>query len=173
MKPGLLFSVVAIITIIILSSFSTGPGEWMGIPPADHSALFERHNIDPGAVLYVCPAESTLWDDLSNAFLEFRTQILMIWAGLLLFLVTAFGWAFYQNLIKNKFEEGTYVFAITFARGLFWITVIMVLLIFTPNHFKSVGVVGSDTRFVLCQSTTPDSRPVRADAVVPWRSAEQ
>jgi hypothetical protein len=163
MKPALLFSVLAVIAIVVLTSFSTGPGEWMGIAPQVHRL---RADIDIGTVLYVCPAADMVWDDISKSLQLFRSQILMFFFGLLLFLFAAFGWAMYRDLIGDKFSQNHWKFTVSFATTLFWGTIIVAILMYSPNYFKTVGVRGSDQRFILCESSTPGSRPVRESAVV-------
>jgi hypothetical protein len=165
MKAGLIFSVLAVIAIVVLTSFSTGPGEWIGIAPVVHNLP----DSVAGIALYVCPVADNVFDSMSEFLLQFRTQLLMVFIGLALFLMASFGWAFYQNLIKDKFEQTPWNFSVGFARVLFWGTVIVTVLMYSPNHYKKVGVRGSDSAFILCESNTPGSRPVRSDAVVPWR----
>ncbi|MCL1786209.1 MAG: hypothetical protein FWG39_03620 [Alphaproteobacteria bacterium] len=164
MKPAMLFSVIAIIVIVILTAFSVVPGEWLGVGPVAHNL---GPSVDLGIVLYVCPVQSGAFDELSRSFLMFREQIKMFFMGLLLFLALAIGWAFYQNLIKDKFDYNSWRFAISFAKTLFWGAIIVVILMYSPNFFKTVGVRGAGSKYVLCERDTPGSRPVRQDAVMP------
>jgi len=166
MNPGLLLSSVAVIVVMVLAMFSTGPGEWMGIVPATHPVLVER-GIDMGTVLYVCPVANTFWDEISGALTQFRTQIFMIWIGLILFLLTSVAWAFYQNLIKDKFDENSWKFSTGFARTLFWASIIGMIMLYGPNSYKTVGVTGTDARFILCEYTTPGARPLPYSSVNP------
>jgi hypothetical protein len=48
---------------------------------------------------------------------------------------------------------------------LFWALVVVLLLVKTPNYFRTVHVDGTNTNWVMCESNTPGARAVRADAV--------
>ena len=169
MKPALLFSVLAVIAIMVLVSFETGPGEWMGMAPAAHRF---RETTDLGGVLYVCPAADSVWGSISETLHQLRTQILMLFSAALLFLIAAFGWALYQDLIKDKFIYNDWRFTIGFAKGLFYLAIAVTIAMYSPNFFKTVGIRGVDDeqgaprKFVLCERDTPGSRPVRESAVV-------
>jgi drug/metabolite transporter (DMT)-like permease len=97
--------------------------------------------------------------------LQFRNQLLMFFFAALMLLASAFAWAMYQNLLKDKFDHNAWKFTTFFAKCLLWVTIAALILMFSPNGIKRVQVRGSDQSFVLCESTTPGSRPVRSDAV--------
>jgi len=163
MKPALLFSVLAVIAIVVLASFSTGPGEWLGMAPQTHNF---RESVDIGTVLYVCPAASSTWDQASQSLQVFRRQLQMFFFGAMLFLLFAFAWAFYRDLISDKFQQNNWRFTVFLAKSIFWGAIAVSIVMFSPNHFKTVGVRGATGSFVLCESTTPGSRPVRESAVI-------
>jgi hypothetical protein len=71
----------------------------------------------------------------------------------------------YQNLLKDKFVRDAFKKPWAATKMLFWALVVVLLLVKTPNYFRTVHVDGTNTNWVLCESNTPGARAVRADAV--------
>ena len=163
MKQTLLLSTLVIITIVVLASFGYVPAEWVGIK-------IPVHNISDSVAanaLFVCPAASPVFDGISKAMLNYRNQITMIFFFFFMIFLATTAWGFYQNLIKDEFDQNKYLPAFFIGKWLFWISIVVMILMYTPNHFRTVKVTGSAEKWVLCESTSAGSRPVRANAVNP------
>lgn len=156
MKPMMLFSIIALTMIVIATSFDLqiAPSEVIQIPA----------NL-MGQELYVCPAANNMWDSFSQSLHPFMRNITMIFFFVVMLLTFSWGWALYQNLLSDSFKRESFSKPWKFTKFTFWVAVIVVLLMFTPNHFRTVHVQGSDASWVLCESDTPGAKPVRAEAV--------
>ncbi|MDR1207020.1 MAG: hypothetical protein LBK26_01240 [Rickettsiales bacterium] len=158
MKPIALFSTLAVIAIIIAASFG------LSVTPTA-----PIHNLPDSArdiALFVCPAADSVFDEIARGLMMFRNQLMMVFFFFFIFFLASLGWSVYQNLIKDKFEEKVYKFPFFLGKSLFWATIIVTVLMHSPNSFRTVGVMGAPGKFVLCQSNTPGSRPVRANAII-------
>ena len=160
MKPIVLFSVLAAIAVGIAASFGVGMGT--GTP----DILLQLPESVRGSALFVCPAADSTFDELSRNLLHFGTEITMVFFFCLMLLIASFGWAIYQNLAKDKFEKKRYDFPIAFGQTLLWMTIVVAVLMYSPNSFRAVGVRGVPEKFILCESNTPGARPVRADMII-------
>jgi len=160
MKPIMLISALGIIAIIIAASFG------LAVDTTTPNLLLKLPESVRGSALFVCPAADPIFDETASALSMFRTQLMMIFFFFFILLVASTGWAFYQNLIKDKFEKDRYDFPFFLGKSLFWVTIIVTILLHSPNGFRTVGVRGADGKFVLCQSNTPGARPVRSDMVI-------
>jgi hypothetical protein len=158
MKPTTLLSALAVIAIIIAASFG------LSITPT--APIHNLPESAQGIALFVCPAADSVFDEISHGLMMFRNQLMMVFFFFFIFFLAALGWAVYQNLIKDKFEKAPYNFPFFLGKTLFWITIIVTILMHSPNSFRTVGVTGAPGKFVLCQSNTPGSRPVRASAII-------
>ena len=118
-----------------------------------------------GSILYVCPIEDKDFDllarqlgshgkGLSIAF----TFIVILWIAILL-------WTLYQSLLKDKFERKSYDLPIFLGKFLLFGTIIVLILMRTPNHYRAVLLEGSNSRWTLCENNTPGAKAVRANAV--------
>ncbi|MCL1902458.1 MAG: hypothetical protein FWG18_02400 [Alphaproteobacteria bacterium] len=162
MRPLALLSAIAIIVIILMASFGIVPADWVGIQLASHNLPDSVRD----SALFVCPAASNVFDEISRGLLPFRTQFTMVFFFFFMLLLATTGWAVYQNLVKDKFEQKAYDFPFFLGKALLWTTLIVTILMHAPNSFRAVGISGAPGKFVLCESTTPGSRPVRATAVI-------
>jgi hypothetical protein len=149
MKPMMIF-VLAMMTLIILMSF------------------FDVHlgNITPtvvvpenmlGDVLYVCPAESDGWDAASEILKSIKTPLLIGVFFAVMMLLFNWGWALYQNLLKDKFNRNMFLQPWGFTKILFWAIVVLLLAVNTPNHYRRVHVRGYSGDLVLCDNNTPNT----------------
>lgn len=156
MKPGLLFGIAMLAVIILMSSFGLhfGSGAELNIPDSVS-----------GSVLYLCPAASG-WDTASKILSGFSLPITIIFFFAAIILLFAWGWALYQNLLKDKFNKDSFKNAWEFSKIFFWAGVVALLVISTPNHFRGVKITGYDGNYVLCEKSSKDAMAVRADAVV-------
>ena len=71
----------------------------------------------------------------------------------------------YQNLIGDKFKRESFKNVWTCTKWGFWISVVILLILVTPNNFRRVEVTGAGNNWVLCDAEMPGARAVRADAV--------
>ncbi len=156
-KPGLLISVSILAVIILSVSFNMNLG---GGDP-----IHLREGINPDSVLYVCPAASGVWNSLSESlhFLSKYASFFFSFVGIVL--VFSWGWALYQNLLKDKFNEDAYKNSWEITKVIFWLIIVFTILIMTPNHYRRVDVRGSDAQWVLCDNTSDDARAVSYKAV--------
>ncbi len=156
MKKSMIFAILALTAIIMLVSFDVQlvPGVPSHVAPADA----------PNA-LYVCPADEQPWTSISQGIMPFSKYIAMLFAFGIIVLMFVWGWEMYQILLKDKFEKKGFSTVWGFTKFTFWAGIVAILLIMTPNHFRSVYLDGAAGQWVLCESDTPGNRPVRADMV--------
>ena len=156
MKKTMVFAIVLATMIIIMTSFNLqlAPTPPLNIP---ESAV-------PNA-LYVCPAASSIFDPIRMGFAPFTRFFTILLTFTLIVLPFYWGWALYQNLLKDKFNRDSFKTPWAMTKVLFWATIIILIMIKTPNHFRTVYVRGDDTPYVLCESNSPGVRAVRSDAV--------
>ena len=156
-KPGLLFAISVFTIIIVAVSFNLNFG---ANPP-----IQLPEGVNPDNVLYVCPVENTTWNQVSQGlrFLARFAPLFFSFAGIVL--VFSWGWALYQNLLKDKFVEDAYKNPWDLTKVFFWLVVVFTVAYMTPNHFREVNVRGSEEQWVLCDNTSDGARPVNYRAV--------
>ena len=158
-KPGLLLTVSILAIIVLATAFNMNLG--------GDSAVHLRAGVNPDSVLYICPVADNIWDSFANAMSLGRRYIYMgFWfAGIVL--LFSWGWALYQNLVKDKFSADAYKNPWGLTKLFFWAAVICTVLAMTPNYFRTVHVRanGHDSQWVLCDSTSTNARAVNAKAV--------
>ena len=158
-KPGLLITVSILAIIILATVFDMNFG--------GDTMVQLRHGVNPDSVLYVCPVAGSAWDDFAQAMSFGRKYIYMGFCFAAIVLLFSWGWALYQNLVKDKFSADAYKNPWGLTKLFFWAAVICVLLAMTPNYFRTVHVRvnGHDSEYVLCENTSTDARAVNAKAV--------
>ncbi len=149
-KPGLLFAVCLLAMIILAASFGMNFG---GNPP-----IHLPSNVNPDSVLYVCPASDSAWADISQSLSMINKYAYLMFFFALFVLMFSWGWALYQNLLKDKFNEDAYKNPWGLTKVIFWCAVIYSLLVWTPNHFRRVEVRGSNAQWVLCENTSTGAK---------------
>ncbi len=156
MKPIMLLAIIALTTIVIASSFGLqiSPNEAIKIP----TDLI-------GQELYVCPASNSIWTEVSNALRPFIRSITIGFFFIVMLLMFLWGWALYQNLLSDEFKKNSFSNPWKFTKFTFWASVVVALLAFTPNHFRTVHVKGDDRQWVLCDSNSSNVMAVKAEAV--------
>ena len=157
-KPGLLFAVSVFTIIIVAVSFNMNLGE--------NAAVKLPSGVNPDNVLYVCEiAKDSTWFQISEGlrFLAHFAPLFFSFAGIVL--LFSWGWALYQNLLKDKFVDDAYKNPWGLTKALFWMVVVFTVLYLTPNHFRRVEVRGDDRAWVLCENTSEGARPVNYRAV--------
>ena len=151
MKPTMIFALAMLTLVTLMASFGVHLGN---IEPTVHVP----ENM-LGNVLYVCPAASSGWDSASEILKTITTPI---WIGVFFaatMLMFAWGWALYQNLLKDKFNRNAFLQPWGFTKLLFWAVVILLICINTPNHYRTVHVRGYNGNLVLCENNTPNTWP--------------
>lgn len=156
MKPTMLFAIIMLTVIVLITSFDL---QIASVAPIDIPPEMS------GNVLYVCPVDSPSWDAFANAVRPFTKYITIMFFFAMMVLLFHWGWALYQNLLKDKLDEKSFKNAWTFTKFLFWAGVIVSIAIATPNHFRRVHLTGANGEYILCEANTPGARAVRSDAV--------
>ncbi len=152
-KPGLLFTVCLLAIIVLAVSFNMDFG--------GNAPIHLQPGVDPDKVLYVCPV------DAKGALFQFSTALqavgkyaYLLFAFMVLVLVFSWGWALYQNLLKDKFSADVYKNPWDLTKVVFWMAVIFYVLIMTPDHFRRVEVRGHGTNWVLCDNTSDGAKAI-------------
>lgn len=156
MKPTMLFALIALIMIVIVTSFD------MQLAPS--VALQIPENM-AGQALYVCPSESQIWGSVSQMLRPVSHYITIVFFFIVMLLAFNWGWALYQNLLSDSFKKESFSKPWQFTKMTFWAGVVVLLLVFTPNHFRTVRVDGARGEWVLCESNTPGAVAVKAESV--------
>lgn len=158
MKPLMLFSIVLLTAIVLASSFG------LQIMPMDPVALPAGAD---GMALFVCPADGTTWNMAATAMRPMVRIISMAFFFGVMMLLFSWGWALYQNLLKDSFKDDAFKKPWALTKFIFWAGMIVMLLVATPNHYRLVDIAGADGQWVLCDETTPGAIPVWANNVKP------
>ena len=156
-KPGLMLAVCVLAMIVLATSFGMNFG---GNPPVRLPA-----SVNPDTVLYVCPAADSVWGQVSQMFHMLERSIYIMLSFAVFVLLFSWGWAFYQNLLKDKFNEDAYKNSWGLTKIVFWAAVIFTVLFMTPNHFRRVEVRGNNSQWVLCENTSTGAKAVKYGAV--------
>lgn len=156
-KPGLLFAISLLAMIILAVYFNMDFGK--------NAPLALPAGVNPDNVLYVCPTASQTFDQISSALKGLSRYVyIMFWfAGIVLFF--SWAWAFYQNLLKDKFSADAYKNPWQLTKIIFWMMIVFFLLLVTPNHFRNVKVRGHSENYVLCENTSIGAKAVRPNGV--------
>ncbi len=156
MKPTMLFAIILMISIILMTSFN------LTLLPTE--PLTVSASMSPQA-LYVCPAGDSFWDALANGISQFKKPISIGFVFVFILLIFIWVWALYQNLLKDKYSRDTYKKPWGFTKLAFWAGIIVMILMSTPNHYRTVKIDGAPGDWVLCENNTPGAQAVRASAV--------
>ena len=156
-KPGLLVAISVFTIIVVAVSFNLNLGT--------NAPIELPEGVNPDNVLYVCPAVTDTWTRISQGlhFLAQFAPLFFSFAGIVL--IFSWGWALYQNLLKDKFVDEAYKNPWGLTKAFFWLVVVFTILYVTPNHFRQVEVRGSEEQWVLCDNTSDNARPVNYRAV--------
>lgn len=157
MKPTMMFAIIMLTAIVLIVSFG------LQLSPTTPVALPDGTN--PAQILYVCPAASQTWDSVAHAIHALIQPITIGFFFASMILLFVWGWALYQNLLKDKFDKSSFSTPWSFTKFLFWAMVIITLIVATPNHFKTVHINGTTGNYVLCEDNTPGARAVWSNMV--------
>lgn len=156
MKPTMLFAIVMLTAIVLITSFDLQFGASTPVAVPESMAA---------NVLYVCPVASGTWDAVARALMPFTRSITIGFLFAAMILMFSWGWALYQNLLKDSFKRESFKNPWAFTKMWFWAGVIILMMALTPNHFREVHLTGSTSSYILCDNNTPGARAVRASAV--------
>lgn len=156
MKKTMIFAIIMMAAIIIAASFD------LQFMP---SVTLQVPETMIGQELYVCPATDQMWDSIATGMRPFRRFVIMGFFFAALILMFAWGWALYQNLLKDSFKRDTFKKPWAFTKFAFWAAVIVTIMAVTPNRFRRVHIDGAAGEWVLCENNTQGARAVRATAV--------
>ena len=157
MKSTMLTAICLLTAIIIVSSFN------LQLDPVDVASKIPESV--SGGVLYVCPVTSSIWDPIAAGFGQFSRFFKVLFAFCLIVLSFSWGWALYQNLLKDKFDGDKYKQPWGLTKLIFWGVVIIYMMTMSPNYFRTVHINGIDTPYVLCEVGEENARAVRADVI--------
>ncbi|MBO7656128.1 MAG: hypothetical protein J6S80_00135 [Alphaproteobacteria bacterium] len=156
MKKSMISTIILLTIIILMASFDLSLD---GSPPI---------RLDPnisGKALFVCPAASNFWDPMAASFRLFDRYILMGFFFAAILLTFFWGWALYQNLLKDSFNKDAFAKPWGFTRLLFWAGIIMLFILNTPNRYRTVEVTGHPGDYVLCENTSLGAKVVPSSSV--------
>ena len=158
-KPGLLFAVSMLALIILAVVFDLNFG--------GNTAVQLRPGMNLDDVLYICPVAEDSWSNFAEALSYGRKYIVMFFSFALFILMFSWGWALYQNLLKDKFSADVYKNPWELTKIFFWAGVIVTVLSMTPNYFRTVevNINHTESKWVLCENTSADARAVNAQTV--------
>ena len=156
MKKPMLFAIIFLTVIILMASFDFSLD---GSPPIQLPADIR------GRALFICPAASSFWDSIASGFSFFARYILIGFFFATIVLAFMWGWAMYQNLLKESFNKDAFSKPWGFTKLLFWAGIIMLIIFNTPNRYRAVTMTGHTGDYVLCENTSPGAEIVRSDLV--------
>ncbi|MDR0967472.1 MAG: hypothetical protein LBL75_01405, partial [Rickettsiales bacterium] len=97
MSGVLIFSVLAIIAIIVASSFGLHIYPIIPIHALPDSVA--------DSALYVCPLASETFDEIAKQLSLIHNSLLIIFSFVFMLWIAMILWSLYQNLLKDKFNE--------------------------------------------------------------------
>lgn len=158
-KPGLLsaVSILALIVLAVMFNIRLGGNAVVQLPAG----------VNPDDVLYVCSANSSVWDNFAQVMTAGQKYIKMAFVFAFIVLTFSWAWALYQNLVKDKFSADAYKNPWALTKIFFWAAVICYMLTMTPNYFRVVSARSTgdlSKQYVLCEKTSEGAHPVRASA---------
>ncbi|MEE1030177.1 MAG: hypothetical protein UIC65_04085 [Alphaproteobacteria bacterium] len=156
MKPTMMFTVIMITAIVLMVSF--------GISLGPNTPIALNDAVAPNA-LFVCPVKDSGWTQIAAGIGQFTRPLVISLFFAIMILAAVWGWALYQNLLKDKFDRGSYKNPWAFTKLLFWAAIIVFMLIKTPDYFRIVHLDGDNGAWVLCDNNTPGARAVHANKV--------
>ena len=156
MKKSMLSAIILLTIIVLMASFDFSLD---GSPPIQLSPNIR------GSALFVCPATSSFWNSIAAGFSFFTRYVLIGFFFAAIILAFMWGWALYQNLLKDSFNKDAFSKPWGFTKLLFWVGIILVIIFNTPNRYRAVEVTGKTGDYVLCENTSPGAVVVRSDLV--------
>ena len=156
MKKQMMSAIILLTIIILMASFDFSLD---GTPPIEVPTDIQ------GRALFVCPAASSFWDSIAAGFSFFTRYVLMGFYFATIVLAFMWGWALYQNLLKDSFNKDAFSKPWGFTKLLFWTGVVLMLVFNTPNRYRMVEVSDMPGEWVLCESTSAGAVAVSADSV--------
>ena len=118
-----------------------------------------------GSTLFVCPIIKDTWHDIAEGFGQFAPYITIGFFFCAILLLFVWGWALYQNLLKDEFKRENFTKPWQFTKLLFWTGIIILIVLNTPNRYRRVEIDGARGEWVLCENTSLGAKPVAADRV--------
>ena len=156
MKKSMISAIIILTAIILMAAFD------LSLDGTTHAPISESV-LDSS--LFVCPAKSGFWNAMAAGFGPISRYILMGFFFAVIILMFMWGWALYQNLLKDEFKKDMFSKPWAFTKLMFWAGMIVLLVINTPNHYRKVTVSGRPGDWVLCESTSNSAIAVPADLV--------
>lgn len=158
MKPTMMFAIIMLAVIVLMVSFN--------VSLSPNAPIVLNDAVAPNA-LFVCPVTDSFWTQVAGGLSQVKRPLVIAFFFAVMILIAVWSWALYQNLLKDKFDRGSFKKAWGFTKLLFWATIIMHILIHTPDSFRTVHIDGANGEWVLCDNNTPGARAVHANKVHP------
>ena len=156
MKKPMMSAIIMLTIVLLMAAFG------FSLDGASPMVLDESMR---GKALFICPAASGFWDTIANGFSQFYQYIMIGFFFAAIVLAFMWGWALYQNLLKDSFKREDFAKPWGFTKLLFWAIIIVMIVIHTPNHYRQVTVSGKTGNWVLCESTSAGRVAINADLV--------
>ena len=156
MKKQMMFAIILLTIVLLMATFGFSLD---GTPPKVLPATIS------GQALFVCPAASSFWDSMAHGFAHFGRYVLMFFFFVSIVLAFVWGWALYQNLLKDAFNRDSFAKPWGFTKLAFWAAIVMLLVFHTPNHYRLVEVENKAGNWVLCENTSPGAQVVNSKLV--------
>lgn len=156
MKKSFMFVIILLAGIIIMSSFGLS---------LDNIPAIQLPKSVAGRALFVCPMSHSFWDSLSHGLAPYFNYISIgfFFAGMILLAV--WGWALYQNLLKDEFKKEAFVSPWGFTKIFIWAFIIVLMLVHNPNRYREVKIENAPGNWVLCEADSTGAKPVSVDAI--------
>ncbi len=156
MKKSMISVITFLTAIVLMATFdlSLGPDTVINVPESMR-----------GRALFVCPAESDLWNSLATGFGHFYKYITIGFFFAMIILVFVWGWSLYQNLLKDSFKKEDFSKPWAFTKLLFWAGVILILIFNTPNKYREVSITNKPGNWVLCENSSTGAQAINSNLV--------
>ncbi len=157
MKKPLIGVIIMMIVVIIMTTFHLSLGGNAGI---------ELTGAARGTKLFVCPIlTDDFWHRMAAGFAPFSQYITIGFFFCTILLLFVWGWALYQNLLKDEFKRENFTKPWQFTKLLFWAGIVVLLTLNTPNRYRRVEIDGVRGEWVLCENTSIGAKTVAASRV--------
>ncbi len=158
MKPELKPLIFALVAMIVVVVFNLQIDSIKPVHPLAENLAAQA--------LYVCPVASNFFDGFAAGIAPMVKYLPMFLLFMVLFIMLLAGYAFYQNLVKDKFVQKDFDNVKSMTYIVIFLGILGLLLVKTPNHYRTVYVDGLTTKFVLCEENDPKSRPVYSNKII-------
>lgn len=115
--------------------------------------------------LFVCPANDVGFAKFATQITAVKGPLSIIYTFIAILWILILGWVIYNSMLADKFERKSYDLPIFLGKFLVFSFVIATILMYTPNHFRTVSIAGTTEKWTLCEADTPGAKAIKKDAV--------